>query len=108
MIYDHAASAMSEWLSSLPSENVGKLYATIKAPGLPIYTEHKVEVRGQVCDGRDHRDTVHLMLYNKWPHHGCGYTYISWRAVPDNPEANKHPRQGVVTDPKPYSGALWE
>lgn len=99
---------MAEWLSSLPSQNVGTLYATIKTPFLPIYTEHRVEVWGQVCDGRDHKQAVHLMLHNRWPNHGKGYSYVSWRAVPDHPEANTYPRTGKVTDPKPYSGIAYE
>jgi hypothetical protein len=99
---------IAQWLSTLPSQNVGTLYATIKTPFLPIYTEHRVEVWGQVCDGCDHRDVVHLMLYNKWPFHGKGFTYVSWRAVPANPEANTHPREGKVADPKPYSGGAFE
>lgn len=96
-------AGMSAWLSGLPQQNCGTLYATIKTPGLPIYTEHKVDVWGQVCDGRDHKDAVHCMLWNRWPFHGKGFTYISWRAVPDNPSMNHHPRHGKVENPKPFS-----
>jgi hypothetical protein len=95
---------MAEWLLNLPQQNVGTLYATIKTPLLPIYTEHKVRVWGQVCDGRDHKASVHLMLYNSWPNHGRGFTYVSWRAVPDNPDMNHHPRTGKVADPRPFNG----
>lgn len=94
--------------SLLPSENVGTLYAIIKWPFLPIYTKHKVEVWGQVCDGCDHRDVVHLMLHNYWPLHGKGFTLVAWRAAPDNPKANKHPRKGKVENPKPYSGIAYD
>lgn len=95
---------LSDWLSQLPSQNVGTLYATIKTPFLPIYTEHKVEAWGQLCDGQDHKSMVHNMLYNRWPNRGTGYTYVSWRAVPDHPEANTYPREGKVENPQPYSG----
>lgn len=99
---------IANWLASLPSQNVGTLYAQIKTPSLPILTWHRVKVWGQVCDGRDHKDAVHLMLHNYWPNHGKGFTYVAWRAEPDNPEANKHPRQGDVADPKPYSGVAYD
>lgn len=95
---------MVNWLASLPSQNVGTIYAKIKTPFLPVYTWHRVEVWGQVCDGRDHRDAVHNMLYNYWPNHGRGFTYVAWLAKPDNPDANKYPRTGDVVGPKPYSG----
>lgn len=99
---------MQNWLSQLPSQNVGTLYATVKSPVLGIKKEFKVEVWGQVCDGRDHKDAVHLHLYNRFDDRGKGWTYISWRAVPDNPEANKHPRTGNVENPKPYSGIAYD
>jgi len=107
-MYDFMPAPVANWLASLPSQNVGKLYARIKHPWLPITTEHKVEVWGQVCDGRDHKDAVHNMLYNRWPNHGKGYTYVSWRAEPDHPEANQYPRTGEVQDPKPYSGKSFD
>jgi hypothetical protein len=106
--HNHAPEPMMNWLSSLPSQNVGTLYAKIKAPILPIYTWHKVPVWGQVCDGRDHKDAVHLMLYNHFPNHGKGFIYTAWRAEPDNPEANQYSRSGDVEDPKPYSGIAYE
>jgi hypothetical protein len=89
----HIPPQLNSWLSALPSENIGTIYATIKTPFLPIYTEHRVEAWGQLCDGRDHRDAVHCMLYNYWPFHGKGFTYVSWPAVPDNPEANTNPER---------------
>lgn len=96
---------IADWYASLPSQNCGTLYATIKIPFLPLYIEHRVEIWGQVCDGRDHRSSVHTaLLYNKFPNHGRGFTYVRWRAVPDNPEANTHPRSGEVENPRPYSG----
>ncbi len=96
---------MDEWYSKLPSDNCGKFYATIKTPFLPIYTEHLVPVWGQVCDGRPRKDTVHTaLLYNNFPNHGKGFTYVSWRTEPDNPEQNKYPRSGKIENPKPYSG----
>jgi hypothetical protein len=96
---------MADWYASLPSQNCGTLYATIKAPFVPIYTEHKVPIWGQVCDGKDHRDGVHTaLLYNNFPFHGKGFTYVSWRAVPDNPNACKYPLSGKVENPLPYSG----
>lgn len=96
---------MAGWFASLPNKYCGTLYATIKTPFLPIYTEYEVPIIGQVCDGEDHRRGVHTsLLYNKFPRHGKGFTYISWRAVPDNPDAHDRPRQGMVKNPKPYSG----
>ncbi len=95
---------IQEWLMQVPSQNVGTLYATIKTPYLPIYIERKVPVWGQVCDGRDHKDAVHGMLYNEFPNNGKGFTYVSWRAVPDHPEANKYPQIGKVENPTPYEG----
>lgn len=99
---------MANWLRSLPQQCVGALYATIKDPITQIGIEYRVEVWGQVCDGRDHKDIVHLMLYNRFPFHGKGFTYVSWRAEPDNPETNTYPRTGAVKDPKPYSGVARE
>ena len=58
--------------------------------------------------GQPHRDMVHLMLYNSWPMHGKGFTYVSWRCVPDHPEANKYPRVGKIKDPVPYSGVAYD
>lgn len=97
-----------EWLSSLPSQNVGTLYAKIKDPITHIEIEYKVDGWGQLCDGTDHRMMVEYMLYNSFPFHGKGFTYVSWRAEPDNPEANKHPRTGKVENPKPFPGNLAE
>lgn len=96
---------MASWLASLPSQNCGKLYATIKTPFLPIYTEHLVPVWGQVCDGTPHISTVHTaLLHNKFPNRGKGFIYVRWRAVPDNPDACKHVLQGKIENPQPYSG----
>jgi hypothetical protein len=100
---------MMDWLSKLPSQNIGTLYAIIKTPFLPIYTEHKVPLWGQVCDGQDHRSSVENMLYNYWPNHGKGFTYVSWRAEPDHPEANTYPRKGIVEKARPYDGlSYWQ
>ena len=107
-VTDIVPAPVANWLARLPSQNVGTLYATIKTPFLPIWIEYKVDAWGQLCDGRDHRDMVHLMLYNKFPNHGKGFTYTSWRAVPDNPDANKYPRSGKVTGPLPYSGVAYD
>lgn len=98
---------LENWISSIPQQNVGKLFVTIKIPLLPIWKEYKLQAWGQLCDGRDHRDFVHNMLYNQFPRHGKGYTYVSWRAVPDNPEVNKYPRSGKVENPKPYDGIAY-
>lgn len=99
---------IAAWIENLPSENVGTLYATVKAPGLFGRTkEYKVPVWGQVCDGQPHKDAVNLMMYNEFPDHGKGYIFISWRAEPNNPAQNKHPREGKVENPKPYSGVAW-
>jgi hypothetical protein len=96
---------MADWFSSIPQDNCGKFYATIKSPYLPIYTEHFVPVWGQVCDGQPHKATVHTaLLYNKFPNHGKGFTYVSWRTEPSNPELCKYPRSGKIENPKPYSG----
>ena len=96
---------MAQWYASLPSKYCGTLYATIKTPWLPIYTEHRVPIWGQVCNGKDHRSGVHTaLLYNNFPNHGKGFTYVSWRAVPDNPSAHDRPRSGVVENQAPYSG----
>lgn len=101
---------IKNWLASLPDDNVGTLHAKIKPPsplsGIGLW--YKVDGWGQLCDGRDHRDMVHLMLYNKFPNHGKGWTYVAWKAEPDNPEKCKHPRSGEVENPKPYSGITYE
>lgn len=102
---ESAPAPMTDWLASLPSQNCGKFYATIKTPFLPIYTEHFVPIWGQVCDGKPRKSDVHTaLLYNNFPNHGKGFTYVSWRAVPDNPEACKYPLSGNIENPKPYSG----
>lgn len=103
-----APQQVHSWLSQLPQQCVGDLYATIKDPLTRIPIEYKVDGWGQLCDGRDHKDMVHLMLYNKFPFHGRGFTYVSWRAVPDNPEQNTYPRTGKVENPKPYSGVAYD
>lgn len=99
---------MAAWYAQLPSQNVGTLYATIKDPITRIPLEYKVDGWGQLCDGQDHRGMVHLMLYNSFPNHGKGFTYVSWRCVPDNPEANTYPRTGKVSNPAPYSGVAYD
>ena|ERR1700691_4603469 len=97
---------MQNWLARLPSQNVGTFYAVIRPPLCPFGIKFKVPVWGQVCDGKDHRMAVETMLYNYFPLRGRGWTYVAWRTVPDNPDACKYPRQGVVVDPKPYSGKI--
>jgi hypothetical protein len=110
---NYAPIPVQNWLSQLPSENIGTLYATIRhpigkwlkwIPPIFIEREYKVPVWGQVCDGRDHKCSVENMLHNEFPNRGKGYTYISWRAEPDHPDVNKYPRTGMVADPKPYNG----
>ena len=105
---DMTPAPIASWLASLPSQNVGKLYAKIKPPYWPFGSWYRVDGWGQICDGRDHRDMVHLMLYNKFPNRGRGWTYVAWRAEPDHPEANKYPREGTVENPRPYSGIAYE
>ncbi len=99
---------VQDWLSQMPQQCVGDLYATIKDPITRILIEYKVDGWGQLCDGCDHKDMVHLMLYNKFPFRGKGFTYVAWRAVPNNPEQNTYPRTGKVKDPKPYSGVAYD
>lgn len=94
-VYDH--------LASLPQRCVGELYATIRHPW-GLKREYKVPAWGQLCDGRPHVSSVNCMLHNKFPNHGRGYTYVSWRAVPDNPEQNRYPRTGVVEKAIPFDG----
>lgn len=106
--YDNMATPMANYIASMPQQCVGKLFARIKHPLLPISTWHRVEVWGQVCDGGDHRMAVHLMLHNRWSNRGRGYTYVEWRAEPDLPDENSYPRTGKVSDPKPYSGVAYE
>ncbi len=101
---DYTPEPVASWLASLPDQNIGKIYARIRPPFWPFAPEFKVDGWGQICDGQDHRDMVHLMLYNKFPNHGKGWTYISWRAVPDHPEKNNYPREGKVMNPRPYGG----
>jgi hypothetical protein len=106
---DHVPAPMAGWLSSLPSQNVGTLYAKLKPPMLPaaLAIWKRVDGWGQLCDGRDHRQMVHLMLYNRFPNRGKGWTYLEWRAEPDNPEACKHPLSGKVENPEPYDGIAY-
>lgn len=96
-----------EMYKDWPTDNFGILYAKIEPPGLlgSLYTKwYRVDVFGQLCDGTDHKDFVHLMLYNSFPDHGKGYTYLEWECVPDNPLQCKYPRTGKVKLVKPYNG----
>ncbi len=96
---------ISNWLASIPQDNCGKFYATIKTPYLPIYIEYLVPWWGQVCNGQPNIDVVHTaLLYNSFPLHGKGFTYVSWRAVPDNPELCKTKLFGKIENPRPYDG----
>lgn len=103
-----APLAVYQQLNELPQQNVGDLYATIADPITHIGIEYRVDAWGQLCDGNDHKDAVHLMLYNEFPFHGKGFTYMAWRAKPNNPSQNTHPRTGKVKDPKPYSGIAYD
>lgn len=105
---DMTPPPIAAWLATLPSQNVGTLYAKIRPPFSPIGFWYKVEGWGQLCDGRDHRDMVHLMLHNYFPFYGKGWTYIAWRCEPDNPDQNKHPRTGDVEKPVSYSGVAYD
>lgn len=105
----NAPAPIADWLASLPSQNCGKFFATIKSPGwfglFQTSREYQVPIWGQVCDGQARRAGVHTaLLYNTFPNHGKGYTYVSWRTEPDNPEQCKYPTSGNVENPKPYSG----
>lgn len=103
--YDpHLPAAVNAWRASIPQQNVGTFFAKIRSPFFFIARWHRVDAWGQLCDGTDHRDYVHNMLYNKFPNHGKGYTYIAWRCEPDNPEQCKYPRSGKVEIPVKYSG----
>ncbi|MDB5584331.1 MAG: hypothetical protein JWR80_9507 [Bradyrhizobium sp.] len=95
---------ISGWLDSLPQNYVGSLFAKIKPPLSPFGVWFKVDGWGQLCDGRDHRNMVHLMLYNKFPFRGKGWTYVAWRSEPNNPKMCDKPTRGKVENPKPYSG----
>lgn len=99
---DQAPAPIAAWIAQLPSQNVGTLYATIEWFG--IRTEHRVPVWGQVCDGEPHTRAVYDMLHNEWPFQGKGAKYVAWRCVPDNPDANKYPRGGVIENPVAYDG----
>jgi hypothetical protein len=106
MDYTPPPAPVAAWLEKLPSKYIGKLFATIRAPDGQI-KEYPVKGWGQICDGRPHADMVHLMLYNYFPDRGRGYTYLSWRAEPDHPEANDAPRTGNVENPQPYDGIAY-
>jgi hypothetical protein len=99
-------SGMANWISSLPQDYVGTFYATYKTPGVPLKFERKVEAWGQLCDGTDQAGFVEDDMYNNLPFHGKGFTYVSWRCVPDNPKLAKLPLVGVIKNPKPYSGSV--
>jgi len=100
-----APGPIKAWLSSLPSENVGTLYAKLRPPFSPVAIWKKVPVWGQVCDGGPHKDAVGGMLYNHFPFHGKGWTYLEWEAVPDNPEVCKSALRGKVAAPNRFNGA---
>lgn len=102
MPIDQAPPPMQNWLSSLPQTYVGTLYAKIKPPFIPFGTWYKVPVWGQVADGHPHEDSVEDFLYNEFPFHGKGWTYIEWKNAPDNP--NDAARYGKIGNPKPYDG----
>jgi hypothetical protein len=108
MSIESAPTPIANWLTQLPGECVGKLYAKIRPPFCPFGFWFRVGGWGQLCDGRDHRDMVHLMLHNYFPARGRGWTYVAWRAEPDSPGRNAHPRNGTVADPKPYSGIAYD
>jgi hypothetical protein len=93
---------MSAWMLQLPDKYVGVLYAKIKPPFSPIGFWYKVPVWGQVADGQPHTSAVENYLYNDFPLHGRGWTYIEWKNEPSNPEANDAARTGVIENPTPY------
>lgn len=104
---DDVPSPLAGWLSDLPQDYCGTLYAKLRSPvGISIWK--KVPVWGQVCDGTPHRSAVHLMLYNHFPFRGKGWTYTEWRSEPYNPELCDRPTRGEVPDPKPYSGVAYD
>jgi hypothetical protein len=98
---------MSGWLNSLPQNYVGTLYAKIKPPYSPFGIWYKVPVWGQVADGRPHKDAVENMLYNSFPFHGKGWTYVAWRNEPSSPELNNAAREGAIENPAPYDGKAY-
>lgn len=108
MTLDYTPPQMATYVQSLPQKYVGDLYATIKDPITRISIEYKVPIWGQIADGREHKDAVHLMLYNEFPFHGKGFIYVSWRNVPSSPELNDAAREGKVKDLKPYSGVAYD
>ncbi len=91
-------------MNNVPQNNVGTLFAKLKPPFSPIGAWFKVPVWGQVCDGRAHKDAVGGMLHNDFPRNGKGWTYLEWKAVPDNPEACKYPLRGKVEKPNRFNG----
>ena len=104
-----APQAVHDYWNSIPQDNCGDLYAKLKPPFLPEWLAGfwiKVEVWGQVCDGRPHEDAVRYHLYNHFSNHGKGFTHVALARVPDNPELNKYPREGRVENPLPFSGKL--
>lgn len=103
--YDRAAPQQMEWLNSLPSQNFGDFYYTIKHPGFFGRTkEYRQRAIGQLCDGTDRSRDVCWELYHHFPDHGKGCVYISWRAVPDDLGRCKNKLAGVIENPQPFCG----
>lgn len=97
------------YIRSLPDKYVGELWAKIRAPFWPCWPFrepdkwYRVPVWGQVADGQPHEHAVRSFLYNKFPLHGQGYTYIAWRNVQYSID-NDRPREGLIISPQPFDG----
>jgi hypothetical protein len=106
-----------EMMKDWPNDNIGTLYAKIKPPDsldTKTFTKrdlndwYRVKAWGQLCDGTDQKKMVHLMLYNDFPNHGKGWTYLEWECKPDNSLKCKYPIKGKVNKIEPYNGIAFK
>lgn len=104
--YERAAPQQVGWLNSLPSQNFGEFYFTVRLPWPLsfIKKEYRQNAIGQLCDGTSRKWQTEWQMYHKFPNHGAGYTYVSWRAVPDYPDRCKNALSGTIDNPQPFDG----
>ncbi len=103
--YERAAPQQLAWLNSLPSQNFGEFFFTVKHPGFFGRTkEHRERAIGQLCDGTSRSSSICRQMFHDFPNHGKGCVYLSWRAVPDSPDRCKHILADVIANPKPFDG----
>lgn len=87
---------IAAWVQNMPQDYVGTFHAKIKPPLSPVGIWFRIPAWGQLCDGADKEWAVRDFLYNEFPFHGRGWTYIAWRCEPENPKLANLPLSGIV------------